>query len=213
MGGKILSDEDAVGLKFGMLTIVSRFGVDKRNHTLWLCECECGMTTVAEIATMRSGNKQSCGCLKTRILKFGSVTHGASAKCASASMKRTCGIWVGMRKRCRDKNCRAYKWYGARGIAVCEEWDDFRNFLADMGEISAPLTLERLDVNGPYSKANCFLIPLNKQAENKTTTIRVTYDGVVWCLKSLCRHLNLPYLRTYKRYITRGWSLERALQP
>lgn len=213
MGGKILSDIEAVGLKFGILTVVSRHGTDSRNHTLWLCECECGKTTTAEMDTMRSGRKKSCGCLRSSSSIYRFTKHGATLSDAPAELRRTFEIWVSMRKRCNNKNDRAYKWYGARGIYVCPEWDEFKVFLSDMGLIASPLTLERLNVDGPYCKENCTLIPLKDQACNRTTTIWVPYGGVQWCLKSLCKYLSIPYIRTWKRLYNSGWTLERALQP
>lgn len=130
---------------------------------------------------------------------------------APANVKRTFEIWAGMRKRCFNKKDWAYKWYGGRGIGISDEWGTFNGFVADMGLAPEGLTLERVDVNSGYCKSNCVWIALNKQAQNKTTTLWVTYDGITSCLKSLCSRLGVPYMRTYKRYRVRGWDLERAL--
>lgn len=212
MGGKKLCDNEVVGLKFGMLTVMSRYGVDGRDHTLWLWACDCGNSTISELYPVKAGIKKSCGCLKssTPVARF--TTHGATAQGATAELKRTFNIWAELRKRCNNKNSRAYQWYGAKGIFVCQEWGKFDTFLADMGIIPLHLTLERLNVAGPYSKENCTLIPLKDQASNKTTTIWVIHEGTKWCLKSLCKHLEIPYTRTWKRLYLSGWSFERALQ-
>lgn len=211
MGGRPITDA-VVGLIFGRLKIVGIHGRDWRNHTILTCECECGRITFAELSALKSGQKKSCGCLRVDASR-NNIKHGAKAAGADPALTRTFNIWADVKKRCTNPNAREYKWYGGRGITLCADWVDFANFYRDMGVAPEKLTLERIDVNRGYSKDNCTWIPLNKQAENKTTSIRVTYEGVERCLKSLCTYLGIPYGRTYKRYVVRGWDLERAIQP
>lgn len=74
--------------------------------------------------------------------------------------------WVDMRRRCRPGSRKA-KYWGDRGITVCERWSKFENFLADMGEKPPGLTIERLDVNGHYEPGNCAWIPQSEQPKNR----------------------------------------------
>jgi hypothetical protein len=84
------------------------------------------------------------------------------------SGKRIYSIWNDMRKRCDNKIKETWPNYGGRGISYNPEWKDFNNFYKDMGEsYSDNLSLERIDVNGDYSKENCEWIPLSEQAKNK----------------------------------------------
>jgi hypothetical protein len=62
--------------------------------------------------------------------------------------------WSHMRGRCRNPEHARYCDYGARGISVCERWDDFVNFLDDMGEQSG-MSLDRIDPDGNYEPKNC----------------------------------------------------------
>lgn len=63
--------------------------------------------------------------------------------------------WRLMRQRCNNKNHKSYKDYGGRGIKVCERWDDFRNFLNDMGRCPPGYSIDRINNDGNYEPSNC----------------------------------------------------------
>jgi hypothetical protein len=87
-------------------------------------------------------------------------THGRTRD----SMHRA---WVNMRQRCLNPHDRRYKDYGGRGIKVCERWMKFENFVADMGERPAGLTLERKNNDGDYEPGNCCWATPKQQANNR----------------------------------------------
>jgi hypothetical protein len=74
-----------------------------------------------------------------------------------------------MHQRCRDANHKSYHDYGGRGITVCDRWDDFENFLADMGERPEGMTLDRIDPNSNYGPGLCRWATPKQQAANKRT--------------------------------------------
>ena len=136
---------DLTGTKFGRLTVKAPAG-SLKSKTRWYCVCECGNTGVYVTGNLRSGDTKSCGCLPQK-----KAIHGHNRKGARTKTYR---IWAGMMSRCTSPACKDYKFYGARGIKVCDRWTDFKNFLADMGEATGDMTIDRIDPTKDYEHSN-----------------------------------------------------------
>jgi hypothetical protein len=117
--------------------------------------------------------------------------------------------WNTMRQRCNNKNHPRYRDWGGRGIKVCERWDNFANFLADMGERPAGMTLDRYpDKDGNYSPDNCRWATYAEQMANRRTyrTNTTGHTGIYWSSEN-----SKWYARIGKKHIGYYFTINEAI--
>jgi len=201
---------DIVGHKFGRLFVIKNVGVNSKGATKWLCLCDCGNEIITVGKSLVTERTKSCGCYQKELV----TNLGRSASTHGMSKTKTYMIWSQMIRRCTYVKHKRYHDYGGRGILVEPRWLEkelgFINFLNDMGECPKGYSIERLDNNGNYEKANCKWIPSRNQSKNTRSTLWVEIDGNRTCLAEACRKSKVKYSTAYKR-IKSGWSIEKAL--
>ena len=175
MGFKI----DISGQKFSRLTAIKPIGYTKAHKTIWLCQCDCGNTFEVVLGDLRNGKVKSCGCynqeVRSKRLKEYRQEHGTTHGMSDTPIYQS---WADMKTRCNNHNNHAYRHYGGRGIAYCDRWETFEGFYEDMGSsYFKGGTIERVDVNGNYSKENCTWITIAEQHKNTRLTHKVVADG------------------------------------
>ena len=199
---------DISGQKFGRLTALYRLH-NTKGRTKWLCVCECGNLTEVATNNLTNRHTKSCDCLrKEKAHKHDKTKHGKSNT-------RLYYIWHNMKNRCCNKNTYNYKYYGERGIVVCDEWlNDFQTFYnwAYENDYNDKLTIDRINVNGNYEPSNCKWSTAKQQARNRRDNKNYTINGETHCLKEWCEILGLNYNTVQTRICTRGWPIERALE-
>ena len=152
-----------VGLKFGRLTVVDDLG-----NSRVACLCDCGLSVFVRCQSLRTGNTQSCGCLKIeraqQNLPAPIRTHGEAQR---GKHTREYRIWIDMKSRCFNPLNKHWNDYGGRGITICDRWMDFSNFLADMGRRPSGLSIDRINNDGNYEPNNCRWATAKEQQHNQ----------------------------------------------
>lgn len=202
------SSGSIVGARFGRLLVTGDSGMRESSGAIkWICVCDCGEVRYISSGPLRRGDYNSCGCwTKDR------MRQTPPAKKHGMSDTPTYKIWRAMKRRCQDPSFKDFVRYGGRGIKVCQTWMSFENFLRDMGERPSGMTLDRIDVNGPYSPANCRWASRLTQGNNTSRNHLLTYGGETHTLAEWSRITLIPYTKLRARINILKWPVAKALE-
>lgn len=194
-----------IGKKYNRLTVL------KDVEKIWKykyceCLCDCWNIKYIQVDRLRYWNTKSCGCLRIETIVKASTKH-------SMSYTRIYGVWVSLQNRCKNKG-NLYKNYSWRWIKC--EWNSFQEFYADMwkeyeehvkeyGEKDT--TIERINNDWNYCKANCRWATRHEQRYNKRNTWLHKWNPV----KMICKEKNINYHTVHHRFYVLWWDIERTL--
>lgn len=190
--------KDETGKVYGKLTVLS-FAEVRGKCAHWLCRCECGNEKVVSGANLRKqAGTRSCG------------------KCVRKTINGLTGspeynVWNHMKRRCYDQTRRDYKWYGGRGITICDRWlNSFLAFYEDMGpRPSKDHSIERTNNDAGYSKENCKWATQDEQKQNTRNVKKFTYNGETMGLGAWARKLGIDRC-TLRLRLDKGWPLDEV---
>lgn len=154
--------------RFGRLVVICLTNKRQWAHVIWLCRCDCGNLTEVSSNSLLMGLTRSCGCLRKERVGQAHTIHGDTANGKRLRVYKT---WEDMKGRCLNPNDSGYKYYGGRGITVCDNWNSYQNFRdwAFVNGYTDDLTIDRIDSDGNYEPNNCQWIT---KAENNRKDFR-----------------------------------------
>lgn len=205
--------QDPIGEIFNNVKVLE-FLYSTRAGSYYKCECLlCGRIFTTRKSSLVNGHTKSCGCSRDTWMHSGNLNkrHGYSND-------RVYWVWTKIKARCYNPNCREYKNYGGRGIKMCKEWLDPKNFVewayASGYNKDAPkgqCTLDRIDVDGEYSPTNCRWITNLEQQNNRRDCRFVEYQGEKHTIAEWARKLQIPETSLRGAITHRGLSMEEFL--
>jgi hypothetical protein len=174
-----------------------------------ICKCDCGKKKKMYVHNVLSGKSKSCGCYRdeqAKIRGYDSITVHSMSKTPEYR------AWICMKWRCCKTTNHSYKYYGARGIRVCDRWlTSFKNFYNDMGKRpSENHTIDRINCDGNYEPDNCKWSTPKEQANNKRNTAHLEYNGETKTLSEWAKIVDLPHKTLCHRF-QRNWEPDRLL--
>lgn len=157
------------GEKIGRLTILGQAGKTPHGTITWSCLCDCGNTVSVAGTNLKNRKTLSCGCWRRDQTVTSNIRRTKYSGKSSLFRSAEYRAWAHIKSRCYNPRATGFKYYGGRGIEVCERWlTSFDNFLADMGQRpSANHSIDRIDVDGDYEPRNCRWATKEQQSINR----------------------------------------------
>lgn len=167
-----------IGEQYGVFVIedvLSEDQKDKHGHWVYKAVCkECGFVKYSHYGGIKSPITKTC----THINMAGKYCEYNT----DWSNKRLAGIFSDMKNRCYNQNSKDYRFYGAKGIQICEEWiNDPKKFedWAMANGYADNLTIDRVESSKNYCPENCRWITLEHNSKYKSTTSLINVDGEI----------------------------------
>jgi hypothetical protein len=195
------SYKDLAGRRIRSLVVVSLDYVHPVKGALWLCLCDCGKQWVTTGTSIRYGSVTSCGCQGLKRAQLAKTTHGASRRVDGKNRTPEYRSWAGLRNRCNNPSNRSFHDYGARGITVCERWNDFAAFYSDMGPRPAGTSIERINNDLGYSPSNCCWATRTQQNRNTRRNRFISINGKKMPISQAAEEMGISKSSVRRRFL------------
>jgi len=119
-------------------------------------------------------------------------------------------VWAGMWTRCTNEKESCFKYYGGRGIKVCDRWKSFENFYLDMGPRPEGFEIDRRNNDGNYEPENCRWVSKKQNAQNKSNNHFIEYNGEIKTLSEWATITGIIYPTILYR-LKLKWTVAQAL--
>lgn len=191
--------KNLVGSRYGQFEILRQPERGRRGRWYCLCRCACGTEKTAELGGLRVGRPSSCGCARRK--------HGGPKAYKTPEYR----IWQSMLQRVKSLIPKVRRRYLDRGIKVCQRWQSFANFMADMGPRPSPQhSIDRINNDGDYEPGNCRWATLLEQQRNRSSNRLIEMNGEALPVTVWAERSGVPMQTAHAR-LRRGWQPTLAL--
>lgn len=205
-----------MGQKFGRLTPISayrkRLGKNNRVNIIYICKCDCGNIVDVNASKLILGKKTSCGCLYKEIIAKRRTERVPKPR-KTYKNDRLRRIFHSMKSRCYDSNSKDYKWYGAKGVKIYDQWlvnfHTFFDWAWDNG-YNDILTIDRIDPTGDYCPENCRWVTMEEQQNNRRNNVKYDFNGNLMTLSQIAKKININ-CNTLRSRLRSGMSFEECV--
>ena len=180
--------DDYVGQQHGTRTII---GVKRNGSTSLIARCECGVIASVNMRILRTRGMPECMQCWMRRMRDTANINGQRHN-GKRTKLYTC--WRHMHERCKSQKAFAWERYGGRGIAVCQQWQEFavfRDWAYENGYAEG-LQIDRIDNDGHYEPVNCQWVSPSQNCNKRRTSHFITAWGETktlaqWTCDPRCR--------------------------
>jgi len=179
------------GNAYGNLTVISSESINGRIY--FNCTCTCGKTKSIRKDAITGNITKSCGCLAI-------TNHYKKHGLYNSPLY---GVFESIISRCYNTKHIHYKYYGGRGITICDEWrNDFKSFhdWANNNGWQKGLEVDRRDNDLSYNPNNCRIVATKININNRSVSLNFTINGETKTLLEWCNYFGYSYQTIQQRH-------------
>lgn len=170
------------GYKTKKWTVIREVERSEKNLRRFECECECGTIAVIHLSNLMSvGTSNFCKLCAAKSASIKNTRHGLEGSPIYL-------VWRDMKQRCYNEKNASWKYYGARGIKVCDRWNKFENFFEDMSPRPDKYQLDRIDNEKGYEPNNCRWVSCAENNNNRRNSKKNRHRYIRMLKEDVCEN-------------------------